>query len=378
MSDYKWQPDFVITVDGKDVSKLAISWEFNDVDDGISNIHAVLVNEKYDFTPQVGSDLTLRFGYQGDLSDPVTMRIQQRTNRYGVRGAFIEITAEDCLEAAVSNAMRGAFIINDAPQICKELGESIGAKVELGDMESPAPPQEGFRYQASNERLIDALRRHTAMCIVKARQGARGSTRPAKTNKAIKNTRRAKKPPSFMGNVQPGHMAAVGLITQQEIENDRGAMKAILDDITARASSISCRAVLETLGVPHLKGKTVIRVENVGDDSGDWYAKGVTQYYGVNSGYFTRCDLVLPTQDGDKPPKVCYAKVYEKDSIYVGPRKDDQGPSHTFVYGRDDKRIIEFKASESLPEAKAAGEDNEGTGIVTDLATESVQLGYGE
>ena len=376
MSNYKWQPDFVITIDGKDVSKDTLSWEVNDVDDGISNVRVALVNKKYDFTPKAGSDLTIRFGYQGDLSEPITMRIQKRTNKYGTRGAFIEVIGEDCLEAAMSNSMRGAFLIQDVPQICKEIGESIHTKVELGDMTSPLSP-EGFKYQCSNERIIDAMRRHLAMCIIKERQGARGGVPSAATNKAIKNPRRAKTPPSFKGDVGPGFKAPSGPLTKEEIEQDKAAMKAIMEDIVARASSISFRAILETLGVPSLKGKTVVRVENVGEDSGNWYVKGVCHSWSVGRGYTTRCDLLVPTQNGDKPPKVCYAKIYEKDSIYVGPRKDDQGPSHTFVYGRDDKRIINFKATESLPEAKAAGEAGEDKGIITDDAANSGALEYG-
>jgi phage protein D len=56
-------------------------------------------------------------------------------------------------------------------------------------------------------------------------------------------------------------------------------------------------AVLDLVGMPHIKSKKCLTIENVGEWSGDWYVKSVVHKWNANHGYTTSCSLLREVQE---------------------------------------------------------------------------------
>jgi hypothetical protein len=365
---YRWQPDFVITVAGKDITKLVESWTLNDVEDGISNLNVALVNQYWDFDGKVDDEVTIKFGLRGDLTDKVVMKIKEYTETYSVGGSRVSFTAHDCMERLTGVSAHGFFQHKDTEKAIKQIGEMIEqeVKVKTQDMKSPEFPDD-YKISIANQRLVDAQREllNTMGNLKKKRMG---KTSSASGTKAIKKQTKGKKIADFDGVVKEGLLLAQGpYSTEQKVKDINNLMKNAIEQSTESASGETIRASVRVVGIPQLKAKTVITVNNVGRHSGKWYVKGVTHSWDKSGAYTANADLIKA--DGDAP-LVRYAEIYEKDTMYCGPRKVDAESSLTFTFGREDKRIIDFKWSESVQEARAAGERSQSDHIPVDSVKE--------
>jgi len=56
-------------------------------------------------------------------------------------------------------------------------------------------------------------------------------------------------------------------------------------------------ARLELVGMPHIKSKKCLTIENVGEWSGDWYVKSVVHKWSASHGYTTSCSLLREVQE---------------------------------------------------------------------------------
>jgi hypothetical protein len=104
--------------------------------------------------------------------------------------------------------------------------------------------------------------------------------------------------------------------------------------------------------------------------SGKWYCRGVAHRWSTGAGYQTRCDLlaseVSPANMSENDqPMVMHADIYEENTLYCGPRCPGESQM-TFTFGKDDKRIISFKGSDSPGESKGCGEDCNINGVFGD------------
>lgn len=354
---YRWQPDFVIKIGNQDVTKLSQSWEFNDVEEGISNITVVYVNKDFDVKTKVNDKLTLRFGYQGNLSERITMEVKEHTESYGKDGSTVTVTAYDCSERLTGVMAKGFRHDDDMKKFIESLGDGVEPKVKVevdGSLQNPKM-DEDFKIGAFNQRLIDLMKTYMKFLGNPKALGKIGKTGKAKGTKAIKKQAKGKKPKGFAGEVKEGIMSAQGPKTTEEVAKELlDLQKNELAQYSEQAAGETIRATITILGEPHFRAKQCIEVQNVGRASGKWYAKGVTHSWSVGHGYTTNADLL--DADTGFVPIVSYAEVYKTDKMYVGPRKLDQAATHTFVFGRNDKRIIYFKWTERVQEARAAGE----------------------
>lgn len=97
-----YDPDFVITIDGDDVTKYTHQWKLTDSEKK-STLLVELKNpdqklsDKYTSSKQV----TIIFGYVGNMGENVTMTIKKYEESYSVNEAhdFIRITGVDCVSA---------------------------------------------------------------------------------------------------------------------------------------------------------------------------------------------------------------------------------------------------------------------------------------
>lgn len=368
MSGYQYQPDFVITIGGADVTKHVDSWELHDAEAQISSLTVTIINEDLKFSGRFKNEdkIKIRFGYQGNLSPQVEMTIKRRQERYNTRGATITITGMDCMERMTGNSCRGFFSHAKAKEAVKELCEMVDCKNVQGDMVEPEF-QKDHKLQGANERLIDVTRRYLRM------MGTRPSGESQK--KAIKEQKKVEgNTGSFQGKVKRGFMCPQGPITKETMEDMKNAQKNYLKNIVQKASSISVRAHAELVGVPMLQAKKCVSFANVGPDgNGKWYVIACHHAWSVSMGYVTRVECIKAENRGEQPI-VIYAEIYQKDTIYTGPRKINAESQGTFTYGKGDKRLSSFEFDESVQESREGGEGADSVNLMSDAVKESARL----
>lgn len=370
--EYLKQADFVITINGQDVTKYAESWELNDTEEAISNLNVTIVNEDMKFSGkfECDQDVAIRYGYQGDLGEQVKMKIKEYTEAYSDRGCIITVMGMDCTtEIMTGNSIRGKFKTNDAQEVIKEIGDMSDCKVELGKMVSPKFP-EGFTIQAYNERMDLLLKKLMSYCGNPAGKSGKGSTPGAGGKKAIKQQKGPKKGSGlFKGATEAGSKLATGPCTKESFQEFENHAKNLMENSERSAATKSVRASCELIGANKVRAKKSITIMNVGPKaSGRWYVKGCTHRWNVNSGYYTRCDLIRA--DDSVQPNVTYADIYKEKTVYVGPRKVDEQQG-TFTFGTGDKMVKRFKWTDRPQPARNAGEGGSTEGIVLDDAKQT-------
>lgn len=77
-------PDFIITVDGIDITSLITSWKLQDGEEGAGEITVVLANPNLELGGAFGygQKLEMRFGYQGQLSPKASVDIVKISETY--------------------------------------------------------------------------------------------------------------------------------------------------------------------------------------------------------------------------------------------------------------------------------------------------------
>lgn len=103
-------PDFIITVNGENVTKYVNEWKFTDSEKK-STLEVILKNpdqklsEKFD----VGQEVEIIFGYVGNMGEKITMDIKKYEESYSVSEEhdFIKITGKDCLDGLEGDNNRG-------------------------------------------------------------------------------------------------------------------------------------------------------------------------------------------------------------------------------------------------------------------------------
>jgi len=219
---YRWQPDFVIKIGNQDVTKLSQSWEFNDVEEGISNITVVYVNKDFDVKTKVNDKLTLRFGYQGNLSERITMEVKEHTESYGKDGSTVTVTAYDCSERLTGVMAKGFRHDDDMKKFIESLGDGVEPKVKVevdGSLQNPKM-DEDFKIGAFNQRLIDLMKTYMKFLGNPKALGKIGKTGKAKGTKAIKKQAKGKKPKGFAWEVKEGLRRAQGPKPTEEVAKE--------------------------------------------------------------------------------------------------------------------------------------------------------------
>lgn len=102
-------PDFIITINGDNVTKYVHDWVLTDKEKGTSTLKVTLKNpdqvlsDKYD----AGMPVSILFGYTGDYADKVTMDIKKYSESYSVdeKEDYIEIVGMDALDALTGSTL---------------------------------------------------------------------------------------------------------------------------------------------------------------------------------------------------------------------------------------------------------------------------------
>ena len=85
MSGTGYDPDFVITINGQDVTKYVYEWKLDD-NEKKSTLEVIIKNpdQKFAGTFDTGQEVTLIFGYVGNMGEQVSMTIKKYEEAYSV------------------------------------------------------------------------------------------------------------------------------------------------------------------------------------------------------------------------------------------------------------------------------------------------------
>jgi hypothetical protein len=139
---YDKECDFIVKVEGSDVTKVVSKWEVKEVDDGMSSCNITIVNVDMLFSGlcQIGGDIEIMFGTPNDLSNTAKFTIQGVTEHYADKALVIEILGQDIIAKIDGKSMKGMYKEGtDAVKAIKETVEAAtGNKASVKvDLESP-------------------------------------------------------------------------------------------------------------------------------------------------------------------------------------------------------------------------------------------------
>lgn len=105
-------PDFIITIDGVDITSLVTSWQLQDGEEGAGQITVTLINPRLELGGAFGygQKLEMRFGYSGQLSPKATVDIIRIDEKYPTGGVpTITLTGRDDIYKMCGGAKRGTL-----------------------------------------------------------------------------------------------------------------------------------------------------------------------------------------------------------------------------------------------------------------------------
>jgi len=375
----KYQPDFVITVGSKDVTRCCERWELQDLEDAVSTLTVTVVNEdrKYDGAFKIDDKVVIRFGNRGDMSPKVTMNLKELSPIYSDKGQRVVLVGMDPSEAMAGTGGRGMFDETSLKKVLEGIGQSLGLKVEgLDQTEDPANPHNN-KIPMPGETTAAFFRR--ALQMLGAKKGKGGGKVPTggSPKKPIKSQRKTVAPKGFYGTWGNGNFRTRGGgVAYGDVEKELSTIiKNGLAQVNQSAASQSIRGLVELIGVPHVRAKKCITILNVGPDfSGKWYVRGAAHSWSRGHGYHTRGDLLRDSlgkdglekdEDMDRP-NVMHCDIYKDNTLYIGPRIMDGDSQATFTFGTAEKLIRTFKATIEVQGSKSAGEEVHGKYVLMD------------
>lgn len=373
-----FDPDFTVTVGGQDVTDHCMSWTLNDVEEGMSTLRVTIANPDLKFSGKfkTESQVSIRFGRKDKGQSPkVTMTIKDKSEDYPTGVPTISVTGYDCTEKMTGtnhsgNSKKDAKI----EDILKAPIEGAGLSAKVEGVAGPEKLPE--HWSVHNMSAYQVARHAMSHTKAKSDSGGAQSSAPIFGQKATSLGKTFPKADSVAG-----HSAGDSPIDKQLA--DMGDTQ--INSVNRRAASVSITGKLALVGVPQLQAKKCVSIQGVGPEaSGKWYCRSVEHSWSANGGYRTSCSLLrggVGKNAGGKDwqPVVMYAEIYEKNQVYVGPRKIDGDSQATFTYGQG-QEVTHFSWSINTQNNRSGGEKGKRRGLyinkAKEVADEETKMSY--
>ena len=148
-----WDPDFVITVGGNDITERVAGWTLADVDQAMSSLLIKVENHDGSFSCQNGDKVTIKFGYVGDLSDEVEMDIRKVEEHFSSKAvAYTNITAYDCTWIMNGRNVKGQ-VNGDPKKAITKLIEDQGFKAKVDKLKNGTIPPHASKDDEKSQRI---------------------------------------------------------------------------------------------------------------------------------------------------------------------------------------------------------------------------------
>jgi phage protein D len=341
------QPDFIITINGQDVSQYARRFSFTDDEEGQSEIEVELGNPDMKLSGQFDyeEDLQIRFGYQGNMSGMAYLPIAEVKESYKTKGEdTITVIGRDESSKMSGGKEKGVKGKDKTDmEMVKRAAKEAGMKAAG---ENAGDGGKHTKALVCNENLWEQAKKF-ARCVPKKGGSSSGGNQP-------------KSPFKSGGKGQTFSSAERLPKGGKDRDKNRGG-----NHENSHASE-PVTGTLRLKGYPTLKAKSNVTVVDFGGKaSGTYYVKKAQHEWQIGGNFVTVASLVRGGSGkggaGGDPPTVMYADVWKKGELYFGPRKMDGGSQGTFRRG--DGYVIDFEYHLKPQKDRHGGEGSEGEGL---------------
>lgn len=357
-------PDFVITIDGQDVVDFTSEWEMLDDEQGMSEITVELKNPEGRNSGRwkYGQDLFIRFGYMGDLSGKAYLPVAEVAEMYRTGGDLsITVKGRDESSKMAGGKHKGNHGAGKDLELIRKDAEAHGMKIASEGVDS-VQSKKGPVYNENSHQLSYRLGR--ACAPGGSQSGGAGGQSP--TNPLSKE-----KSGSVPGSAALRDKAQLFSSAERVPDDGEGRDKNRADNHSNQAQQSPVTAKLELKGYPTLRAKTTVAIMGVGPEaSGTYYVQKCRHTWRPDQGYRTVADLIRGGAGqggvGGDPPLVMYADIWNKGSMYLGPRKSNDSPQATFTFG-EGRHVVSFEYRVAPQAQRHGGEPKDSVGQGIDL-----------
>jgi hypothetical protein len=354
-------PDWIIKI-GDYIVQECVEWEFTDDEKDQSSLNIVMPNPDFILNGKFkyGMDMTIRFGYQGNMSPEAYFMVAEIKRSYpGDKVMTITVTGKDESQKMSGGNNKGnQGKGDDKAQLDKNL--KANGMTMAGDSKGADAGCKGPCY---NESDIDlAYRWGNSMSAAGQMEaagasGADGPTSPLDGEGS--------------GNMEGSDVKRHDGLTQSISGDWSGDGKAgdrnknRQNNHGGQHSQEMITGDLELRGCPTLRSKSNCILAGFGvEDNGAWYVKkcvhtmkgkGILTKAAVSRGGTGKGGV------GGTSPMVMYANIWKKGEMYFGPRQTNGAAQATFIYGADE-HVISFEAKEKPQPHRGGGEPKKGKG----------------
>lgn len=363
MDAYFKQPDFIVTINGQDLTKDCIGWDIVDVDDNMCSITAQFDNleGKYWGAFKTNDTLAIRFGTSSGMSAKVEMKLRDiHETNHTRNGLRVKVVAKDCtekLDRSTGRSQQKGHLIK--PQL-DEIGKATGTNIDHSKLaETKDKPKKGEcgRYPCLGNTMtsqqLDQL-----VNEAKSETEQKGGGSNPNSGDDLQNSKN-----SLNANSQE---TAAGLVPGSDREKNR------LSNANRRAKSQGITANLVLVGYPLFRAKKCVTILGVGSkNSGKWYVRECRHSWHWNRGYITTAKLMRGSAGGQ--PTQYHADIYKgPNEIYAGPRQIDAESQATFTFGTGEY-IVQFDARENAQTGRNAAKKTKGKTIKPTKAEDPIE-----
>ena len=282
-------PDFVVTIGGKDVTKYVQEWEVVDDEQGMSTVMAVLGNPDMvnSGLAVTGDTIALRYGNQGDMQGKIEFPIMPFKERYPRDGQLTcTYTGYDPTKRLAGGKMKGCF--DDG----KKLQEAAEATAKSEDLQYEGGAQEGpdlkkFRIPVANMNKKQAIRTFQKASKSKhtKKGGGKSATSPLQDSQ--------KPVQGFNGTVGKGlSRSGAGQVPEDQPQDNNLDGNRVGND-HGQAAGEPVKGLLIMVGLPWIRAKQNVEILNVGPvASGTYYVAKAAHKWSKGDGYVCECDLI--------------------------------------------------------------------------------------
>lgn len=356
--------EFHIMIGNIDVTRDVIRWGLTDTESGKSSIEVGIASpeDRYvdAFDPE--DEISLTWGDGSDSLGPVQFKLNRIRPDWGLGGTLVNLNALDWTERMDNQSSRGTHPADmGTDEIIEETIKRSGLEPRVDVISPKVPKDHQFLTPQMTQR--DVVQRYSEMSSSNKSwdEGAYIDLRS--------DTKKPKDKPYISGAVGPilPKSTFKGAEEDDGDDSEGGSKKPIeknrVGNQAKEAASYSIRGSLRVVDYPFMRAKECVTVLGAGHGgSGDWYVQTVSHQWDVMSGYSATCTLLKPetaAKEGNKKkggaPNVMYAEIFEKNVVYVGPRKLDAPSQKTFEVG-DGKHVTSFSWTLDVQTPKDAGE----------------------
>ncbi len=341
------QPDFVITIDGQDVTGYAQSWSFTDDEEGQSDIEVQLGNPDMKFSGafDYGQSLQIRFGYDGQMGAAAHLPVAEVKEQYPTgQDPTIVVIGRDESSKMSGEKKKGVKGKDEKDEdVLAKAAKERGIQLAKQDIE-------GTKHKkpyVMNENPKELVAKYGRNAKPKESSGG-GGNEPKAPGKGEKGGYR---------------FSSAERIPEEGKDRDKNRG----GNHCNQHGNEPITGSLRLKGYPTLKAKGNVTMVGYGSKaSGTYYVKKVKHDWSLSGGFLSNADLVRGGTGkggaGGNPPLVMYADIWKKGEMYYGPRKMEGAAQATFTKD-DGKHVIEFSFHLKPQLNRHGGEGSEGEGI---------------